>query len=85
MDQNTTSLAHLRDPETALRVLSREDEHQLIALCVCCTRQQARTCPHQEPQKGKCSTYVLDERDPRATELRILAFLGVVVLDPVPS
>lgn len=70
------SLVGMRDAETAISILTRDDMEKPVSLCICCLNHQTPMCPHKGCEKiGICTEYALDERDPNKTELRVMAFL----------
>lgn len=68
-------LVNMRDAETAFSILTCDTERE-VSLCICCRKHQLPMCPHKGKEKvGICPNYLLDERDPHQTELRVMAFL----------
>lgn len=73
---NGHSLVRMRDAETAIKILTRDDTHKPVSLCICCLNHKTPTCPHQGKETtGVCNGYSLDERNPQQTESRVIAFL----------
>lgn len=70
---NEHSLVRMRDAETAIQILTRDDANKPVSLCICCINHQTPLC--KKEFFGVCSGYVLDERNPHQTELRVMAFL----------
>ena len=65
-------LVHMRDALTAHSWLSRCG-HEEVHLCPCCLRMGQDHCPYRGSERtGVCDHYVLDERDPVATEARAM-------------
>ena len=70
-------LGRMRDPKTALEILSTGGEKtERVALCVCCGNHGTASCPHKGNEKiGLCNHYRLDETDLAQTETRVMKFL----------
>lgn len=72
-ERPTHSLVEMCSADIALRILTREDEMEEAFLCLCCKETK---CNNSWKKSGFCAEYVLDEKNPRETENRVIAFLS---------
>lgn len=72
----THSLVEMSSADIALRILTREDEREREEAFLCCICYKETKCHNSWKKNGFCAEYVLDEKNPRETENRVIAFLS---------